>query len=93
LSDEVDDAVTLRIASKADKILRRWAKKDRSILTQIRRKIEDIRANPEMGIPKKYHLSGYRGVHVGPFVILYVWDEHERIVEIMDIPHHDHAYS
>ena len=93
MSGEVDDTVTLIIAPRADKVLRKWARKDRSIFEQIRKKIEEIRHNPEVGSPKRYHLTGYRGVHVGHFVIIYTWDEREGTVEIMDIPHHDHAYN
>jgi mRNA-degrading endonuclease RelE of RelBE toxin-antitoxin system len=59
---------------------------------RLKKKIEEIHRNPEIGIPKKHHLIGHRGVHVGHFVILYVWDESRSSLEIMDISHHDDAY-
>ena len=93
MSGEVDDRVTLVIVPKVDKALRKLARKDRSTFERLRKKIEDIRRNPEVGSPKRYHLKGYRGVHVGPHVILYTWDEQEGVVSIMEIAHHDHAYN
>lgn len=93
MSNDPSAEVILDFSDRAKRWLRKMKKRDRAMFEQIRRKIEDIRRKPEMGSPKRYRLSGFRGVHVGPFVIVYKWDATERVVEILEISHHDHAYK
>jgi mRNA-degrading endonuclease RelE of RelBE toxin-antitoxin system len=54
-------------------------------------KISEIIENPEIRVPKKNELKGLRGVHVDPFVIVYVMIDDQ--IVFLNFDHHDHVYS
>ena len=66
-------------------------KKDRALRERAIKKIDQILTNPEIGEPKKYRLKMARGVHVNPFVIVYmiVGDK----IVFLWFDHHDQAYD
>jgi mRNA-degrading endonuclease RelE of RelBE toxin-antitoxin system len=66
-------------------------RKDRALRERAIKKIDQILTNPEIGEPKKYRLKMARGVHVNPFVIVYmiVGDK----IVFLWFDHHDQAYD
>jgi len=66
-------------------------RKDRTLRERAIKKIDQILDNPEIGEPKKYRLKMARGVHVNPFVIVYmiVGDK----IVFLWFDHHDQAYE
>ena len=93
MSDDRQPAVALVLSRGAERSLRKLKRRDPATFKQVSRKIMEIRERPEMGSPKRHHLTGYRGVHVGPMVILYRWDAETHEVHILKISHHNHAYG
>ncbi len=74
-----------------DKRFHKLTRKNQALKDQVFRKISEIIANPEIGVPKRHELKGLRGVHVDPFVIIYVIIG-DRIV-FLHFDHHDQAYN
>jgi len=66
-------------------------RKDKALRERAIKKIDQILANPEIGEPKRYKLKMARGVHVNPFVIVYM-TVGDKIVFIW-FDHHDQAYD
>lgn len=66
-------------------------RKDRALRERVIKKIDQILTNPEIGEPKRYRLKMARGVHVNPFVIVYmiVGDK----IVFLWFDHHDQAYD
>lgn len=66
-------------------------RKDRALRERVINKIKQILINPEMGVPKRYRLKMARGVHINPFVIVYmiVGDK----IVFLWFDHHDRAYE
>ena len=66
-------------------------RKDRALRERAIKKIDQILNHPEIGEPKRYRLKLARGVHVNPFVIVYmiVGDK----IVFLWFDHHDQAYD
>jgi len=66
-------------------------RKDRALRERAIKKIDQILTNPEIGEPKRYGLKMARGVHVNPFVIVYmiVGDK----IVFLWFDYHDQAYD
>jgi len=89
-------ACELIIPSDIEERFRRLRKKDRATFDRVMRKLEEVCLKPnEVGSPKKYHLTGCRGVHIGPFVL--IWriegNPESRAVRVVLFEHHDDAYQ
>ena len=74
-----------------EKRFHKLTRKNQTLKDQVLRKISEIIANPEIGVPKRHELKGLRGVHVDPFVIVYVIIG-DRIV-FLHFDHHDQLYD
>lgn len=74
-----------------DKKFRKLTRKNQALKDRVFRKISEIIENPEIGGPKKNELKGLRGVHVDPFVIVYVMIDDQ--IVFLHFDHHDHVYS
>ena len=82
----------LDISDHADRIFRKLAKKDKTQLEAINKKIKMILENPEHFKPLKGDMKGSRRVHFDPFVLVYEIDESTKTVRILDYGHHDKIY-
>ncbi len=78
------------ISSAARKKLGKVADKDKKQYSQIKAKIEKIAKNPEHFKPLSGDFHGSRRVHIGDFVLIYIIDGDNIILE--DYNHHDHIY-
>jgi mRNA-degrading endonuclease RelE of RelBE toxin-antitoxin system len=52
-----------------DKKFEKYTKKDTVLRERVIKKIKEIIENPEISVPKRHGLKGYRALHVAPFVI------------------------
>jgi len=66
-------------------------RKDRALRERAIKKIDQILTNPEIGEPKRYRLKMARGVHVNPFMIVYMIVGDKLVFLWFD--HHDQAYD
>lgn len=85
----------LEIKDEADKIFKKRSKKNKSQLTIIHKKIEEIRANPNH-IYKflTRPLQTFNRVHIGgSFVLIFKISHERKIITIYYYDHHDNVYK
>lgn len=85
-------AYSLDISQHADRIFSKLAKKDKTQLEAINKKIKQILENPQRFKPLRGDMKGSRRVHLDPFVLVYEIDESSKTVRILDYGHHDNVY-
>jgi len=83
-------AYTVEFSSQFEKSIQKLKKKDKTLFTQIQKKLIDIIHNPERYKTLGNVLAGYRRIHFGPFVLIYKIEDN--IVRIISLDHHDMAY-
>ena len=62
---------------------------DSSLKGKIRKQIEKIVGNPEIGKPMKYERKGTREVYIKPFRLVYAYNKSELIILFLDLYHKD----
>jgi len=82
----------LEVKEGVDRTFRRMAKKDRTRLEAVARKVEEILEDPHRFKPLRAPMQNRRRVHVGPFVLVYEIDEGRKAVILLDLAHHDDVY-
>jgi len=85
----------LEIKEEADKIFRKLAKKNKSQLIIIHKKIEEIRLNPNH-IYKflTRPLQTFNRVHIdSSFVLIFKISHERKVITIYYYDHHDNAYK
>lgn len=83
---------TYELKEKLAKKLKKIARKDPVLYSEIAKKILQIAKNPEFGKPLRNVLKGKRRVHIGSFVLMYEIIENEGKIIFLEIGHHDEAY-
>jgi len=83
---------SLEVKAGVDRTFRRMAKKDRTRLESVERKVVEILEDPYRFKPLRTPMQGKRRVHVGPFVLVYEIDEERKVVVLLDFEHHDTVY-
>lgn len=69
-------------------------KKDKKHYTTIRKKMDQILANPQHRYKDlHYSMKGIKRVHIGHFVLVFVIDHTKKTVSFEDYDHHDTIYS
>lgn len=77
-----------------DKVFKKLAKKDKTQLMAVNKKIEQLKQNPYIGKPLHFPLQNLRRVHVySSFVLVYDFQEKEKTITIRDYDHHDNIYK
>ncbi len=61
--------------------------KDQQTKTKIRKQIEKLRNNPEVGKPMRYERKGTRELHIKPFRLSYVYLPSEDRIVLLDLYH------
>ncbi len=74
------------------KVFKKLAKKDKTQLEAINKKIDQILTDPLQFKPSKHPLEGLRRVHIGSFVLIYEVLEVSKTVRVLKYKHHDDAY-
>jgi len=73
--------------------LKKLKKKDRRQFEAVFKKINQIVEKPHAYKPLGNILKGRFRVHIGHFVLLFVIDNTEKVVEFIDYDHHDKIYK
>ncbi len=77
-----------------DRAFKRLAKKDKSQLLAVSKKIAQLQQNPLMGKPLHFPLQNMRRARVfKSFVLVYDIHEAEKTITIRDYNHHDSIYK
>ncbi len=72
-----------------DDFQRVWRKLDHSLQTRVKKQIEKILKDPEIGKPMKFTRKGTREVYIPPFRLSYEYIKEEDKVIILDFYHKD----
>ena len=73
-----------------EKSMKKLEKKDKTLFSQIQKKLIDIVQDPGHYKSLKNVLAGYRRIHFGPFVLVFKIEGN--VVRIISLDHHDQAY-
>ncbi len=85
-TDSYSDEITKKLA--------KLKKKDLAHYFIVRKKMDQILANPEHRYKElHYSLKGFRRVHVGHFVLVFAIDNVKKVVSFEDYDHHDKIYT
>jgi addiction module RelE/StbE family toxin len=76
--------------SSTIKILRT---RDPKTYQQLKKKIQSIADKPKSGKPLSGRLKGIWRVHIGPFVLFYENNDHDKTIVFLKFVHHDDAYN
>jgi len=83
-----------RYSEEITKKLVKLRKKNPAHYFLLRKKIEQILANPNHNYKYlHYTLKGIKRVHIGHFVLIFVIDSVQKIVSFEDYDHHDKIYK
>ncbi len=83
---------SLEIDEEVFKTFKKLAKKDKTQLEAINKKIEQVLTDPLQFKPLRHPLEGLRRVHIGSFVLIYEVFENTKTVRVLKYRHHDEAY-
>jgi YafQ family addiction module toxin component len=87
-----DFLYSLEINEEVLKTFKKMAKKDKTQLEAINRKIEQILTDPFQFKPLRHPLEGLRRVHIGSCVLIYEVFENSKTVRVLKYKHHDEVY-
>ena len=73
----------------AEKFERQFKKSDGSLKIKIKKQINKIIKNPEIGKPMMYGRKGTRDLYVGSFRISYAYSKGENVLTFLNIYHKD----
>ena len=83
----------LQISEELDKVFSKLAKKNKTQLQIINKKIDQILQNPYHFKPLRGDMHGARRVHIDTsFVLTYEIDEEKKLIRLLDFDHHDCVY-
>jgi len=75
-----------------EEAIRKLKNKDPVRFEQVRKKLEEIGRDPEIGKPLRRPLQGRWRIHIGHFVLIYKINTKTGIVTLVKFSHHDDAY-
>ena len=77
--------VIVRTVPAFDKVMRKL--KDEALKLHVKKQIQKIVENPEIGKPMRYTRKGTREVYVAPFRLAYMYLKDEDTVVFLDLYH------
>ena len=69
-------------------------KKDKSTYEKVMKKIEEIINSDSLDHYKnlRHDMKGDKRVHIGPFVLVFSFDNSKELISFLDFDHHDKIY-
>ena len=81
------------MSKKLKTTLEKTCKKDRQLFNSVMKKIKEILNNPHHFKPLSNDLKGFYRVHIEKsFVLIFIIEENNAVVEFIDLKHHDEIY-
>ena len=77
---------------RVQKELHKLFKKDKVRYSHLKKRLEILSDNPEIGKPLRNILKGKRRIHIGSFVIIYEINKENGSITLLEFEHHDKAY-
>jgi len=83
------------ISEKLSNILKKLAKKDKSLYNRLLKKIKEIVNSWDIEHYKnlRYNMKDSKRVHIDPFVLIFQFDKENNLIKFDDFDHHDKIYS
>ena len=78
--------------SRVQKELQKLFEKDKVRYNHVKKRLEILSDNPQIGKPLRNILKGKWRIHIGSFVIIYEIDKENSSIILLDFEHHDNAY-
>jgi YafQ family addiction module toxin component len=82
----------IEITPSCEESIKKHCRKNHSLETTLKHKVEEILENPTHYKPLKYALSGLKRVHILKSYIL-IFEIREKTVVLIFFGHHDEAYK
>ena len=83
---------TIENSDKIDKIFRKLSRKNPQEFEAIMKKLAELAEDPHRFKPLSNVMKGFRRVHFGNFVLIFLIDEQRMTVVLEDYEHHDKVY-
>ena len=77
---------------RVQKELQKLFKKDKVRYSHVKKRLEILSDNPEIGKPLRNILKGKRRIHIGSFVIIYEFNKENNSIILLDFEHHYDVY-
>ncbi|MFZ3077845.1 MAG: type II toxin-antitoxin system mRNA interferase toxin, RelE/StbE family [Candidatus Aenigmatarchaeota archaeon] len=86
-------AYSFEIKPELAEKLKKIKKKNLLLFQRVQKKIAEVIENPNHYKPLKYDMKSIRRIHLDPFVLIFSINENEKLVEFLEIDHHDKIYK
>lgn len=86
-------AYSFEIKPELAEKLKKIKKKNPLLFQRVQKKIAEVIENPSHYKPLRYDMKSIRRVHLDPFVLIFSINENEKLVEFLEIDHHDKIYK
>jgi mRNA-degrading endonuclease RelE of RelBE toxin-antitoxin system len=73
--------------------LRKLHKKDKVLYEHIKKRLNILAEQPELGKPLRNVMKGRRRVQIGSFVLIYLIEKNDNKMTLISFEHHDDAYK
>ncbi|MCD4841832.1 MAG: type II toxin-antitoxin system RelE/ParE family toxin [Methanosarcinales archaeon] len=77
---------------RVQKELQKLFKRDKVRYSHVKKRLEILSDNPEIGKHLRNILKGKRRIHIGSIVIIYEFNKENNSIILLDFEHHDNAY-
>ena len=81
--------MVVKLIRESERFGKSYKKLDSAYKIRIRKAVEKIIENPELGKPMRYSRKGTREVYVDPFRLAYEYVEDEGRITFLDLYHKD----
>lgn len=75
------------------KSLKKLCQLDRQGYDYVKKRLLLLAYRPEMGIPLEARFSGKWRIHIGPYVLVYTFDEPANVLTLLVFEHYTRAYN
>ena len=83
-----------KLSKELERVLDKLIKKDKQLYEQVLKKIDEVINSSDIEHYKnlKYDFKNKKRVHVGYFVLIFVFDKQTNLILFQDFDHHDNIY-
>ncbi|MBS3075889.1 addiction module toxin RelE [Candidatus Pacearchaeota archaeon] len=83
-----------KLSKELERVLDKLIKKDKQLYEQVLKKIDEVVNSSDIEHYKnlKYDFKDRKRVHVGHFVLTFVFNKQDNLILFQDFDHHDNIY-
>ena len=82
-------------SDKLEKILFKLSRKDKQLYEQVLKKVQEVANSYEIEHYKnlKYDMKDCKRIHIGHFVLIFIYNKTNNTISFEDFDHHDEIYK